>query len=827
MSEPRTRTKYAYDALHRQTSITYPSGPNSGNTPGKFFVYDSATVDGNAMGNAKSRLAEAYTATCQTCSKTTDEGFNYTLRGEVTTVYESTPHSSGYFWVTQSYWANGTPDLETNNLGNLTGITNGVDGEGRVSTVSAGTGQNPVTSTSYNAASEATALTLGSADSDAFSFDPNTFRMTQYQFNVNGQAVTGALTWNANGSLGKLAITDAFNAANTQTCTYSHDDLARIASGNCGSVWSQTFTYDAFGNLTKAGTNSFNPGYNTATNRMSTGATYDANGDVLTDSLHSYAWDVETRPTTIDTVTATYDALGRMVEQTNSGTSTEIVYDCMGNKLALMNTKSTVVKAFTPLPGGGTAVYNASGLQYYRHPDWLGSSRFSSTPSRTMYNDLAYAPFGEQYAAAGTTGITNVSFAGNNQDTTTNLYDAANREYEILGRWPSPDPAGSAAANPANPQSWNRYAYVLNNPLIFTDPTGLDTYPCPTQSDPYRVCTTVTVTGDGGGGDGGGWDGWTGGSGGGSGGGSSGPPCTLGNVLSPVFGHGEAAVLSPVYGRSYAAGCGGWGRGGQNGTPKTTPPQTPTQAATQYCQQHGQLSFNIPFTHIPVTISLSATLGPANYSATNDINAVFPVFPWPEWLAGGASVDFTINAPAQPTANPSVGLGKNLSLGYFTSHNGPQGISLSLGPSIGPPINVGGSSEQRLWDAGRGELMHELSSENPRVFKAERFWNSNVFAAALAGALGGVLMLVVMGLRSFGQSDEEQHPVRQRVGSSARAERAMLRAGQPHRSVPVRSFDSGGQGLASCAQSSRSYTSHWRRSATYKSPTFSPVMSCA
>jgi hypothetical protein len=117
-------------------------------------------------------------------------------------------------------------------------------------------------------------------------------------------------------------------------------------------------------------------------------------------------------------------------------------------------------------------------------------------------------------------------------------------------------------------------------------------------------------------------------------------------------------------------------------------PQSPAQAATQYCQQHGQLSFNIPFTHIPVTISLSATLGPANYSATNDINAVFPVFPWPEWLAGGASVDFTINAPAQPTANPSVGLGKNLSLGYFTSHNGPQGVSLSVGPSIGPPINV-------------------------------------------------------------------------------------------------------------------------------------------
>jgi hypothetical protein len=41
--------------------------------------------------------------------------------------------------------------------------------------------------------------------------------------------------------------------------------------------------------------------------------------------------------------------------------------------------------------------------------------------------------------------------------------------------------------------------------------------------------------------------------------------------------------------------------------------------------------------------------------------------------------------------------------------------------------------------------MKEVSSENvPRVFKAGRFWSSNVFAATLAGGLGGLLMLVVM-----------------------------------------------------------------------------------
>jgi RHS repeat-associated protein len=48
------------------------------------------------------------------------------------------------------------------------------------------------------------------------------------------------------------------------------------------------------------------------------------------------------------------------------------------------------------------------------------------------------------------------------------------RQYSIQGRWVSPDPAGMAAVDPTNPQSWNRYAYVLNSPLSYIDPLGLD-----------------------------------------------------------------------------------------------------------------------------------------------------------------------------------------------------------------------------------------------------------------------------------------------------------------------------------------------------------------
>jgi len=114
-------------------------------------------------------------------------------------------------------------------------------------------------------------------------------------------------------------------------------------------------------------------------------------------------------------------------------------------------------------------VVYASGHTYYRHPDWLGSSRLTSDQNRNIYSDSAYGPFGEVYAQYGSA---DPSFTGKDQNTSSNLYDFPAREYGIQGRWPSPDPAGLAAANPADPQSWNRYSYVRNSPLNATDPTG-------------------------------------------------------------------------------------------------------------------------------------------------------------------------------------------------------------------------------------------------------------------------------------------------------------------------------------------------------------------
>jgi RHS repeat-associated protein len=53
-------------------------------------------------------------------------------------------------------------------------------------------------------------------------------------------------------------------------------------------------------------------------------------------------------------------------------------------------------------------------------------------------------------------------------------YFGARYNSSLNGRFMSPDPAGLLVADASDPQSWNQYSYVGNNPVNMTDPTGLD-----------------------------------------------------------------------------------------------------------------------------------------------------------------------------------------------------------------------------------------------------------------------------------------------------------------------------------------------------------------
>jgi RHS repeat-associated protein len=101
------------------------------------------------------------------------------------------------------------------------------------------------------------------------------------------------------------------------------------------------------------------------------------------------------------------------------------------------------------------------------------------------------------------------------------------------GRWFTPDPLGGDVTNP---QSLNRYAYVLNNPTSLTDPLGLGSEECSQSNDDNDCCNDPNYVGAECGGPGwppGFWPPDWGGGGGGGGGGSSPTPTPTANDGSP------------------------------------------------------------------------------------------------------------------------------------------------------------------------------------------------------------------------------------------------------------------------------------------------------
>ncbi len=220
------------------------------------------------------------------------------------------------------------------------------------------------------------------------------------------------------------------------------------------------------------------PNTNRYNSTLSPLITYDANGNLLTDTFHTYTWDAAGHPVTFDSsacgtngTCATYDALGRIAEKNVAGTYTEFLYSPVG-KLGLMNGQ-TLVNLYIPLPGGET--YNiAPGYTRFWHKDWLGTVRLSSIRgNRSVDYDRAFAPFGEGYKNFGSTA--NYNFTGDTQDTISGTFDTMFRELNpSQGRWLSPDPGGIAVVSPANPQTWNRFAYVSGYPLISVDQLGLE-----------------------------------------------------------------------------------------------------------------------------------------------------------------------------------------------------------------------------------------------------------------------------------------------------------------------------------------------------------------
>ena len=113
------------------------------------------------------------------------------------------------------------------------------------------------------------------------------------------------------------------------------------------------------------------------------------------------------------------------------------------------------------------AFRDGDGIQYL-FSDHIGSASVSYRPSDSRTQRQYYMPYG---GIRHTDGLdTDIGYTGQRADTSTGLMFYNARYYDpAIGRFISPD---TIVPDPANPQDYDRYAYVRNNPVNYSDPTG-------------------------------------------------------------------------------------------------------------------------------------------------------------------------------------------------------------------------------------------------------------------------------------------------------------------------------------------------------------------
>ena len=118
---------------------------------------------------------------------------------------------------------------------------------------------------------------------------------------------------------------------------------------------------------------------------------------------------------------------------------------------------------------GQRMAVRVGGVVYWLQGDHLGSASLTTDASGNRVGELRYTPYGDTRYAIGAF-PTDRRYTGQREEVELGLYDYGARYYDpLLARFISAD---TVVPQPGNPQSLNRFSYVLGNPLKYTDPSG-------------------------------------------------------------------------------------------------------------------------------------------------------------------------------------------------------------------------------------------------------------------------------------------------------------------------------------------------------------------
>jgi RHS repeat-associated protein len=337
-----------------------------------------------------------------------------------------------------------------------------------------------------------------------------------------------------------LALVTCTNVfAQSQTIDWSNGvSYAYDGSGNIKSIGADTFVYDGAGRLIQATTNgatrtyTYDPQGNRTncselapgdcqngitvgpdTNRLNQ-ATYDGAGNVTAFNGHAYA----------------YDALQMQTGDAGGVYTREYLFTADDERIAVHNvgggwtwsvrdTSGKVLREFTSNDNATTGWQwakdyihrdglllathqrepgSSTPVTYHYHLDHLGTPRRITDASGQIVGIHDYHPFGPELSGGVNEPAPSLmKFTGHERDrvgaesASTLDYMHARYYSPSTGRFLSVDPVRSSVRS-SEPQTWNRYSYALNNPTVYTDPTGKAPYKGGTM-DPAKLLEEVEL----------------------------------------------------------------------------------------------------------------------------------------------------------------------------------------------------------------------------------------------------------------------------------------------------------------------------------------------
>jgi RHS repeat-associated protein len=341
----------------------------------------------------------------------------------------------------------------------------------------------------------------------------------------NGTATVHSHTY-AYDALGNL--TQRIDQTQSVTENFSYDNLNRLTLVS-GTVATRSFSYNAIGNMTAksdvgsytypaSGAGAIRPHAVTqVTGIVNASYTYDANGNLISGNGRTLTYTSFNHPATISTASYgyayTYNAEHervRLVTTRPDDTLTSLYFHPDGKGKLFYEREQRqsdgrlehkhYIQAGAELVG--VYVTQSTGLaemRYYHH-DHLGSVALITNEAGAPIERLAYEAFGERRYPNGNpqdrlsplVGITtDRGFTSHEHLDELNLIHMNGRVYDpVLGRFMTADPYIQA---PGNLQSYNRYAYVLNNPLAYTDPSGYFSLRKLFRSRTFRTVVAIAV----------------------------------------------------------------------------------------------------------------------------------------------------------------------------------------------------------------------------------------------------------------------------------------------------------------------------------------------